>query len=172
MALSTTDHTWTHADIPGVIEGETGTGKEVLAQALHECSPRAEGSFIVFDCTTVPSNLVESELFGHERGAFTGAIRERVTALLIALKRCLCHQSGNRAHTAGSGATGRCLTSFLLSCLALDSHAPTIGARVVGRTADCKPGRATPNAAAKRGVRPPRSTPESPVKAQWCSEPK
>ncbi|HEY3815970.1 MAG TPA: sigma 54-interacting transcriptional regulator [Polyangiaceae bacterium] len=60
-----------------VIEGETGTGKEVLAEALHEEGPRAAGPFVVFDCTAVPSNLVESELFGHERGAFTGAVGQR-----------------------------------------------------------------------------------------------
>jgi two-component system, NtrC family, response regulator HydG len=63
--------------IPVVIEGETGTGKEVLAEALHEQGPRAEGAFIVFDCTTVPPNLLEAELFGHERGAFTGAVATR-----------------------------------------------------------------------------------------------
>jgi DNA-binding NtrC family response regulator len=59
--------------IPIVIEGETGTGKEVLAEALHEASPRADGPYVVFDCTAVPPSLVEAELFGHERGAFTGA---------------------------------------------------------------------------------------------------
>jgi transcriptional regulator with GAF, ATPase, and Fis domain len=60
-----------------VIEGETGTGKEVLAEALHDEGPRAEGPLVVFDCTAVPANLVESELFGHERGAFTGAVATR-----------------------------------------------------------------------------------------------
>jgi len=59
--------------IPVVIEGETGTGKEVLAESLHAEGPRAEGPFVVFDCTTVPESLVEAELFGHARGAFTGA---------------------------------------------------------------------------------------------------
>jgi two-component system, NtrC family, response regulator HydG len=59
--------------IPVIIEGETGTGKEVLAESLHDCGPRAAAPFVVFDCTAVPANLVESELFGHERGAFTGA---------------------------------------------------------------------------------------------------
>jgi DNA-binding NtrC family response regulator len=65
------------SDIPVVIEGETGTGKEVLAECLHEEGPRAAGPFIVFDCTAVPPSLVESELFGHEKGAFTGATNTR-----------------------------------------------------------------------------------------------
>jgi two-component system response regulator HydG len=65
------------ADVPVLIEGETGTGKEMLAEALHERGSRATGPFIVFDCTAVPPNLVESALFGHERGAFTGATSSR-----------------------------------------------------------------------------------------------
>jgi DNA-binding NtrC family response regulator len=62
------------SDIPVVIEGETGTGKEVLAEALHELGPRAAGPFVVFDCTTVAASMMEAALFGHERGAFTGAL--------------------------------------------------------------------------------------------------
>jgi DNA-binding NtrC family response regulator len=62
------------SNVPLVIEGETGTGKEVLAESIHDRSPRAGGPFVVFDCTAVPPSLVESTLFGHERGAFTGAL--------------------------------------------------------------------------------------------------
>src|SRR4051812_5666912 len=60
--------------VPLVIEGETGTGKEMLAESIHAEGPRADGPFIVFDCTAVAPGLVEAELFGHERGAFTGAV--------------------------------------------------------------------------------------------------
>lgn len=62
------------SDIPVIVEGETGSGKEVLAESLHEAGPRAAGPFVVFDCTTVAANLMEATLFGHERGAFTGAL--------------------------------------------------------------------------------------------------
>jgi transcriptional regulator with GAF, ATPase, and Fis domain len=65
------------SNVPVLIEGETGTGKEQLAEALHEGGPRAASPFVVFDCTAVPPSLLESELFGYERGAFTGAVTSR-----------------------------------------------------------------------------------------------
>ncbi len=64
------------------ISGETGTGKEVFAQAIHQSGSRAKNRFVVVDCTTLPGNLAESELFGHERGSFTGADR-RQTGLIL-----------------------------------------------------------------------------------------
>ena len=64
-----------------LLEGESGTGKEVLADAIHRASPRAGGPFVVVDCGALAANLVESELFGHEKGAFTGADRARAGAL-------------------------------------------------------------------------------------------
>jgi transcriptional regulator with PAS, ATPase and Fis domain len=60
--------------------GETGTGKDVLAHAIHATSARARGPFVVFDCGAVPPNLMESELFGHDKGAFTGAHAEHTGA--------------------------------------------------------------------------------------------
>lgn len=65
------------SDLPLVIEGETGTGKEVMAEAIHDASPRADHELVVFDCTTVPPNLAESLLFGYEKGAFTGAVSSK-----------------------------------------------------------------------------------------------
>jgi two-component system response regulator HydG len=65
------------SELAVLIEGETGTGKEVLAEALHEASRRAAATFVVFDCTAVPPSLAESTLFGHEKGSFTGAIASR-----------------------------------------------------------------------------------------------
>ncbi len=64
-------------DTTVLLEGETGTGKELVARAIHYASPRADARFVVVDCTALPDTLFESELFGHERGAFTGAVQSR-----------------------------------------------------------------------------------------------
>ena len=72
------------SDITVTIEGETGTGKELVARAIHSHSQRAKGPFMVIDCGSISKNLIESELFGHEKGAFTGATQTRRGAFEMA----------------------------------------------------------------------------------------
>jgi DNA-binding NtrC family response regulator len=67
-------------DVTVLLQGETGTGKQVAAEAIHERSSRSAGPFVTVDCGNLPLNLLESELFGHEKGAFTGAAERRIGA--------------------------------------------------------------------------------------------
>ena len=73
-ALDRTIHSLRHNESHVLIQGESGTGKEIVARALHMTSPRARGDFVPVDCGALPETIIESELFGHEKGAFTGAV--------------------------------------------------------------------------------------------------
>jgi two-component system NtrC family response regulator len=76
-------------NVPVLLLGESGTGKEALASALHELGPRAKQPFVAINCGAIPENLLESELFGHERGAFTGAVKQTVGKIESAHKGTL-----------------------------------------------------------------------------------
>src|SRR5882724_5381568 len=72
-----------------LISGETGTGKELIARAIHESSLRPAGAFVGFNCAAIAAGLLESELFGHERGSFTGAFSQRIGRFELANKGTL-----------------------------------------------------------------------------------
>ncbi len=117
-------------EMPVLITGETGTGKELTAQALHERSLRKHGPFVSINCGAIPETLLESELFGHERGAFTGAVQQKKvnwkrqlvehyflmrSAICCPPHRSSCFVFYRRAPSNGSG--GKRRSTWMRVCL-------------------------------------------------------
>jgi DNA-binding NtrC family response regulator len=121
------------SDVTVLIEGESGTGKELAARAIHDNSPRAYGPFVVVDCSATQENLIESQLFGHRKGAFTGAVADRRGAFVEAQNGTLFLDEIGELPLPSQGKLLRALEARVVQPLGSDQPVE-VDARVVAAT--------------------------------------